>query len=106
MLKELIEEGKTFEGQKQYQEMFGYYISGQEYDDWQAKSLMYLQNNFTGHPQTKTFENNVGKEDIPAYQQMLSILKAFDVVEKPVETIDATLILENIFRKFQRVSNQ
>ncbi len=106
MLKELIKEGAIFEGQKKHADMFGDYIAGQQFEDWKSKSLLFLENNFPNNSQTTTFKNISGKEEVYAYRQMLSILKAFDIVEKPKENIDANLILENIFRKFQRISNQ
>lgn len=106
MLKELISQGAKFETQKEYTEFYGYYISGSLFEEWKSKSLMYLQNNFPNHPQTEIFKNISSQDELSAYHKMLSILKAFGSVDKSKENINADMVLENIFKKFQRVSTQ
>lgn len=106
MLEGLIQEGTIFESQQSSSEFGSNYISGQAYSDWVKKSLMYLQNTHPNHPQTESFKSKSSEDDIYAYRDMLAILKAFNSIPRPKDRIDAIAVLENIFKKFQRVSNQ
>lgn len=83
------------------------YVDYNSFDEWRRLSLMYLQQYYPEHPQTKTFEQLIGNGHTAAIcNNLLSILKAFNEI-KPLQTkIDYDGRLANLFDRFHVVARQ
>lgn len=108
-LQDLINEGKQLVCNT-YEKYIGFdYISDETlFSKWASKSLMYLQENFSGHPQTALFEKYVEERDtsVEIGNQMLAILEAFMVVKPSTKSITYNDILATIFNRFHVVAKQ
>jgi hypothetical protein len=79
--------------------------------DWEMICLMFLRNNFPGHPEISKFENLCASKHGPnslakSCLQQISILKAFAAINPAAKVADYDSILSNIFDKFQKVEQQ
>ncbi|WP_416731359.1 hypothetical protein [Fictibacillus sp. JL2B1089] len=86
-LKDLIKEGEEVKSRNmKNSSMGGYYISGEEYEMWIAKCIIFLENNEDEYSSTligkfiKASEKAVGNGE-EHYNTMMGILKAFDQME-------------------------
>lgn len=105
MIKELVKNGNLFKSHVKSTD-YGSYIDHPQFDDWKRKSLMFLQMNYPGHPQTVDFEKNIDDDTPYNLSKLVAILKAFDEIKQPLNQINYLEELENIFRNFFKISNQ
>lgn len=86
---------------------FSEYVDNNRFDEWKRKSLMFVQDQYPGHPQLHTMEKHV-LADNQAYhcRAIISILKAFVEVQPKAVNLDYGRILTNIFERFTIVAKQ
>lgn len=78
-LKNLINEGQEIRKQAKASSMGGEYISGEDYETWIAKCILFLEKNYPNQTLTKKFiaasERAVGN-GTEFYDTMIGVLKA------------------------------
>ena len=105
----LIDEGETIlEGQ--WHDSLGFrFVNNKRFKEWERSALLFLQNYYPDHPQTKDFASLVQQDnnDASTCEQMLGILKAFDRLQ-PSNSSDSDhkAILINLFERFHVVAKQ
>ena len=105
-LEELIRQGEDLLRNK-HKDSYGEYVEYYGFDEWRRLSLMYLQQHYPDHPQTKTFESLIGAGHGAAYcNNMLSILKAFNNIKPQQHNLDYDGVLSNLFERFHIVARQ
>ena len=83
------------------------YVDYESFDEWRRLSLMYLQQYYPQHPQTKSFENLIGGGHTKAAcNSYLAILKAFKAIQPTQIEVDFDGILSNLFERFHIVARQ
>lgn len=97
MLEQLIQEGEALKGE--IQEGMGYYfLSGENYEKWIAKSILFLERKYPDNTLTNRFleasEEAAKGNDVKYYYRMIGILKALSEME--VEEIDAPDTINNV----------
>lgn len=105
-LEELIHEGNEVLRTSQ-SSTYGAYVNGSLYEPWKRKALMFIQENFPTHPQTKTFEEIVGHNSQTRYcRQLVSILQAFAEIRPNLMKTDYDGLLIKLFERFHTVARQ
>ena len=83
------------------------YVDNDIYDEWKRKALMFVQEQYAGHPQVDTLENHVLSDNQSFHcRAIVSILKAFDELQPKAATVDYGQILSNVFNRFSTVARQ
>lgn len=105
-LEELIKEGNDVLSTAQRGPISSF-VNESLYEPWKRKALMFVQENYPSHPQTKTFEDIVGHNSQPKYcRQLVSILQAFVEVKPTLIKKDFDGILKNLFERFHIIARQ
>lgn len=105
-LDELICEGEDLIS-RSFDSFFGKAVPLEPYEEWKRISLLYLQNTYPNHPQIKTFELYVSKDNSLCYvTPLISILKAFKTIDPRDVNVDYDAIIKNIFEHFHVVARQ
>jgi hypothetical protein len=81
MLDKLIEEGELARKTCVSEGMYGEYLSGELFEKWVAKCIIFMENEHKGETIAKNFieatkERNVSGKSISSYDTMIGILKA------------------------------
>ncbi|WP_197018797.1 hypothetical protein [Prevotella sp. P6B4] len=81
--------------------------SQQLFFEWERVALMHLQTQYPHHPQTHEFEKIIEEDNqvarLSTYQNLMGILKAFNIINPSLEyDSDAHLLLRDIFNNFNR----
>lgn len=106
-LEELIKEGNDVLSTEHKGSLSGTFVNESLYEPWKRKALMFIQEFYPSHPQTKTFEDIVGKNNNAKYcRQLVSILQAFVVVSPALINTDYDGILTNLFERFHNIARQ
>ena len=114
MLRELIEEGKTFSKNPiMAYGKFPTWINEDKKADflkWEMTSLLFLQQEYKGHPLLTKF-NKIIDEDhsnclIKTLNSLVGILEALENIQPKVVNIDFDLIISNIIEHFHACANQ
>lgn len=106
-IEELIQQGKDLK--KTLYDCGGctYAVEYEPYTKWKRLSLMFLQEKYPNHPQTKDFEklleHNNRKE---YYDNCLSILYAFNAIKPHQTDTNYEVILDNLFNHFNAFARQ
>lgn len=87
---------------------FGSWVDYNQVTKWGRLSLMFLQQNYANHKQTKDFENLVHNNNgDPSYcQRMLAILEAFQVIHPERNEKDFESELRLLFERFHVMARQ
>lgn len=105
-LEELIHEGNEVLRTSQTGSL-GSYVNDSLYDPWKRKALMFIQECFPTHPQTKTFEEIVEHNSQTRYcRQLVSILQAFADIRPNLVKTDYDGLLTKLFERFHIVARQ
>ena len=105
-LEDLIHEGNEVLRTSQTGSL-GSYVNDSLYDPWKRKALMFIQECFPTHPQTKTFEEIVEHNSQTRYcRQLVSILQAFADIRPNLVKTDYDGLLTKLFERFHIVARQ
>lgn len=105
-LEELIHEGNEVLRTSQTGSL-GSYVNDSLYDPWKRKALMFIQECFPTHPQTKTFEEIVEHNSQTRYcRQLVSVLQAFADIRPNLVKTDYDGLLTKLFERFHIVARQ
>lgn len=105
-IEELIKQGEALLLDV-HEDRFDTYVDYNKFDEWQRLSLMFLQQYYPDHPQTKSFEGLIGYGHTTALcNNCLSILKAFHKIKPHQSKIDYDGRLTNLFERFHVVARQ
>lgn len=105
-LEELINEGNEVLRTSQTSTL-GSYVNNSLYEPWKRKALMFIQEYFPVHPQTKAFGEIVEHNSQTRYcRQLVSILQAFAEVRPNQVRTDYDALLTKLFERFHTVARQ
>lgn len=105
-LEELINEGEKVLMTTQ-SDLYYSYVDEGLYEPWKRKALMFVQENYQSHPQTRTFAEIVGHNNNSKYcMQLVSILRAFNEVQPSLKRTDYDGLLKKLFERFHTVVRQ
>ena len=105
-LEDLILEGERVLATKERGTLMEY-VNNDLYEPWKRKSLMFLQENYPGNPQIKTFEEIVAHNNEPRHcRALLAILKAFNDVKPNLRRTNYEGVLSMLFNRFHIVARQ
>lgn len=108
-LKELIEQGEKLSANSYYSDGWGPFIREKEkLKEWQRTALMYIQTEYPQHQQTQDFDTLVQKDSQlkKHCDELIAILKAFDIIQPSNENLDYNNVLSLIFNNFHTCTRQ
>lgn len=109
-LEDLIKDGvELSKNTRQLPPYNDYYVTDvRKFAEWTSTALMYLQEYYPNHSQTKRFETYVENGETLQVHciAMVSILKAFSAIQPTSCRIEYDQILGNIFENFHRCAKQ
>lgn len=108
MMQSLIQEGETLMRESFSDSLgFGEYVNNDKYDEWKRKALMFVQDQYAGHPQLPTLEKHVLSDNQSYHcRAIISILKAFVEIQPKAVRLDYDRILTHLFERFTIVAKQ
>lgn len=107
-IEDLIKEGETVLSTQRCTKISSFVNNGL-YEPWKRKTLMFLQEQYPLHPQTKSFEKIVDEHNhlTSNCESLLAIVKAFaEVSPQKRHDTDYDCTLSNIFNRFSIIARQ